>query len=114
MTEQQSKAPHIAINSQYIKDLSFESPEAPQSLASLKETPKIEISLDIHVSRLGVEEDSSNFEVLLQIEAKAENAKHKLFIIELLYGGVFTLQNIPENQHKFILGVHCPALLFPF
>jgi preprotein translocase subunit SecB len=112
-TEHSSEAmPHISVNAQYIKDLSFENPNAPQSLASLKEAPKINLSLDLNVTRL---QEEGSFEVALSIEASGSNSKfEKLFVVELVYAGVFTLQNIPEDQHQILLAVHCPAMIFPF
>jgi preprotein translocase subunit SecB len=104
--------PHISVNAQYIKDLSFENPSAPHSLSSLKDAPKIDLSLDLNVKRLA-EDDS--YEVTMTIEATGSNsAFEKLFVVELVYAGVFTLQNIPEDQHQILLAVHCPAMIFPF
>jgi preprotein translocase subunit SecB len=104
--------PHISVNAQYIKDLSFENPNAPQSLASLKDAPKIELSLDLNVTRLN---DENTYEVAMSIEAIGKNSKFdKLFVIELVYAGVFELQNIPQDQHQVILAVHSPSMIFPF
>jgi preprotein translocase subunit SecB len=104
--------PHISVNAQYIKDLSFENPNAPQSLASLKDAPKIDLSLDLNVTRL---QEEGSFEVAMSIEATGSNSAYeKLFVVELVYAGVFTLQNIPEDQHQILLAVHCPAMIFPF
>jgi preprotein translocase subunit SecB len=111
MTNSENLKPHISINAQYIKDLSFENPSAPASLVGSKGHPNVELALDIHVSRLP--EDGS-FEVALHIDAKAISNDKPLFIVELLYAGIFTLTNIPEEDQKAILAVHCPSMIFPF
>ncbi len=110
MTKQE--APRISVEAQYVKDLSFENPRAPASLSNSGK-PSIDLSLDLHVVRLA--EDKDIFEVILNIEAKAVVESDPLFVVELIYAGVFTLYNIEnEIDRKFILGTHCPALLFPF
>lgn len=106
----QSKAPHISVNSQYIKDLSFENPLAPKSLA-LIDRLQIELSLDLNISSLSEE---NLFEVELNIEAKARSENQLLFIIDLKYAGVFHLINIDQDQQPVLLAIHCPAMIFPF
>ncbi|MEY3196895.1 MAG: export protein secB [Pseudomonadota bacterium] len=103
--------PKISVEAQYIKDLSFENPNAPASLAGGKK-PVIDLSLDLHVVRVAEEKDV--FEVILTVEAKATSEEQSLFVVELVYSGVFTVSNVTEEERKIILGVHCPALLFPF
>ena len=107
----QQEMPHIAINAQYIKDFSFESPDAPESLVPLKCNPQIDLFLDLNISNLPEE---NFYEVELSIEAKAMSEKHKLFIVDLKYAGVFNLINIAKDQHQMILAIHCPAMIFPF
>lgn len=107
----QQEMPHIAINAQYIKDLSFENPNAPKSLVSLETPPQIDLFLDLNIISLP---DENFYEVELSIEAKAMAAAQKLFIVDLKYAGVFNLINIALDQHKMILAVHCPAMIFPF
>ena len=109
MTQQEQ--PNISVNAQYIKDLSFENPSAPVSIASMKTQPQIDLALDINISKLP--EDNS-FEVVLHIEASAKSEDTTLFVVDLQYAGVFSLLNIPEDQQKLILAIHCPAMIFPF
>lgn len=107
----ENTGPHISINAQYIKDLSFENPGAPGSLAAINEAPEIDLSLDINVSKLDVPD---SFEVSLKIEAEAKYHNEILFVIDLEYAGVFTLSGVNEDQQKILLAVHCPAMIFPF
>jgi preprotein translocase subunit SecB len=107
----EEKLPHISINAQYIKDLSFENPNAPISLGKSDEAPSVNLSLDIDVKRINA---SETFQVALNISATATRNDQTSFIIELVYEGVFSLTNIPEENFHFILGVHCPGMIFPF
>ncbi len=109
--EQEDKLPHISVNAQYIKDLSFENPGAPDSLANLNKQPQMDLSLDLNIQKLSEE---GYFEVAIIINAKALNDKKTMFIVDLTYAGVFHLMNIPEEQREMILAVHCPAIIFPF
>lgn len=108
---EQTALPHIAVNAQYIKDFSFENPGAPQSLAALGQSPKVDLSLDLNVSRLP---EDDFFEVEITIEAEASQEDQKLFIVELKYAGVFHLMNVAPEQRELLLAIHCPAMLFPF
>ncbi|XVN42940.1 MAG: protein-export chaperone SecB [Candidatus Rickettsia vulgarisii] len=110
-TTNQQGTPYIAINAQYVKDLSFENPNAPKSLVSLENNPQIDLFLDLNIISLPNE---NFYEVELSIEAKAMNEGQKLFIVDLKYAGVFNLINIPLDQHQMLLAVHCPAMIFPF
>ncbi len=108
----QGNAPHISIIAQYIKDFSFENPEAPNSLTKMSQPPEVELSLDLNVNK--VDSLENTYEVVIQIESKAKTAEMTLFILELEYAGMFVLQNIPEDQHEPVLAIHCPNMIFPF
>lgn len=103
-------APGIAINAQYVKDLSFENPNAPQSLVQTQTRPQIEVNVDVQGRGIA----QNVYEVALRITATAKQGEAVAFMIELLYAGVFTLQNIPQEQLEPVLLIECPRLLFPF
>lgn len=103
--------PHISVNAQYIKDLSFENPGAPGSLVNNEDQPKIDLALDLNIQKMP---EDDYFEVEISIHAKAVSEDKTLFIIDLKYAGVFHLMNIPADQTEMLLAVHCPAILFPF
>ncbi len=113
----------LLLNVQYTKDLSFEVPGAPAIFTQLRAAPHVSINLDVQVQRL--EEGGNVFEVGLAIRAEGTTVPPKsaggteekppvVFLADLVYAGVFTLNNIPENQQEPILLVECPRLLFPF
>jgi len=100
----------VGINVQYIKDFSFESPNAPQIFAPSTAAP--ELNMGVNVQTRGVAENSYEVILLLKLEAKIEGKT--AFIAELAYGGVFVIPPAPEDQLKVILLVEAPRMLFPF
>ena len=111
---------NVKINSQYVKDLSFEVPNAPKIFISPSLKPDIDLSIDIDATRLSV----NTFEVTLKIKANAtgnfddvnnENER-TIFICELNYGGIFTIDEKIQDQAEIeqILLIYCPNILFPF
>jgi len=103
-------APSLNVLGQYIKDFSFENPNAPQSLMQLTKPPAINIQINVNAKPLS----NTDFEVELVIEGKAENEGALLFNVELIYAGIFRVQNVPqESIHPMVL-IECPRLLFPF
>lgn len=108
---EEKKLPHISVNAQYIKDLSFENPGAPVSLVNTGTPPHIDLSLDLNIQRMPEDE---YFEVEIIISAKATSTNKTLFIVDLKYAGIFHLVNVPEEQIQALLAVHCPAIIFPF
>lgn len=107
---EQDAAPRLSIVTQYTKDVSFENPGAPGSLGKAGVQPAISVSIDVLVRR-GTE---PNYEVELKVSAHAKQGDATLFLVELLYGGVFQLFNIPAETLQPVLLIECPRLLFPF
>lgn len=103
------QATQFAINAQYIKDLSFENPNSPQSLVGQKGQPDIKVMVDVGIRRL----QESNFEVSLIMSATSQLGQDVMFVVELTYAGVFTV-SVPEQELEPLLMVYCPGLLFPF
>ena len=103
-------APQLNVLAQYTKDLSFENPNAPASLAPQAQQPQINIQINVGANNLAENE----YEVSLSIEGKAEAAGKLMFSFELVYAGVFRIVNVPkENLHPLVM-IECPRLLFPF
>jgi preprotein translocase subunit SecB len=102
--------PQLNVLAQYTKDLSFENPNAPTSLAPSAQPPQINIQINVGANSVA----ESEYEVALSIEGKAENAGKVLFSFDLVYAGVFRIVNVPqENLHPLVM-IECPRLLFPF
>jgi preprotein translocase subunit SecB len=107
---QQAAQPQIGVLAQYIKDFSFENPNAPRSLAPQQQQPAINIQVNVEATPLG----QTDIEVTLRFEGKAENAGTVMFMFELLFGGVFRIQNVPQEHIQPLVMIECPRLLFPF
>ncbi len=101
----------LQLNIQYTKDLSFEVPGAPDIYVTLREQPRVDLSLDVQARP--VPGGPNIYEVELQIRADAKAADRPCFIAELSYCGVFTV-NVPQEHLEPVLLVECPRLLFPF
>jgi preprotein translocase subunit SecB len=105
----EQQGPRLAILTQYVKDLSFENPRAPYGLSG-QARPEIQISVDVQVGQLAPEQ----YEVVLQLDIKAEAEGNSVFLVELTYGGLFHLANIAQEHLQPLLLIECPRLLFPF
>ena len=103
-------APQLSVLAQFVRDLSFESPNAPGSLQSLGADPKLDMNVNVGATKRA--EDV--FEVALNFEARAASAEGVIYNIELVYAGLFRVANIPPNALQGVLFVDCPAMLFPF
>lgn len=101
--------PQAGLLSQYVKDLSFENPNAP-AVYQWQGQPQIDIQFNIASGM--VAEDA--YEVVLKVEAKAVAADKVAFQVELSYAGLFALRNIPEDQLQPFLLAEAPRILFPF
>ena len=101
--------PQAATLAQYIKDLSVESPSAPQ-VFQWNEQPSLDVQFQLNVS--GVSEDVH--EVTLKIEVKAQSATGVQFLVDLSYAGLFAVRNFPQEALGPFLLVEAPRLLFPF
>jgi preprotein translocase subunit SecB len=128
----------LVVNIQYVKDMSFEVPNAPQIYTQLRAQPMVNINLDVQARRL--QPNQNVFEVTLLIRAEAHDnptaappaggngqdaaqpappsapgsVPATVFVAELSYAGVFTLTGLPENTVEPVLLVECPRILFPF
>jgi preprotein translocase subunit SecB len=100
----------LVINAQYIKDLSFENPRAPQSLTQPTSAPAVDINVDVKAQNLSGE----TFEVVLSINANAKLNGELLFLVELTYGAIVTARNLPREMLPPALLVEVPRLMFPF
>jgi preprotein translocase subunit SecB len=106
---QQAPSP-LTIHGQYVKDLSFENPRAPQSLIEQKQP---QLTLNVNVSTRQFE--AKTFEVTLTIEASAATPeKEPLFMLELVYAGTVTIGEVPQEHYGPLLLIEVPRLLFPF
>jgi len=102
--------PSMRILGQYLKDLSFENPNAPQSLAPQQSQPEINIAVNVNARNI----NANDLEVELHLDAKATTQGKIVFAAELLYAGTFRLENFPANVMHAAALIECPRMLFPF
>lgn len=103
-------APTLNVIGQYVKDLSFENPNAPGSLTTQAENPSIQININVNARNIA----ESDYEVDLSMEAKAVEGEKVIFNVELTYSGLFRIQNVPQDSLQPVVLIECPRLLFPF
>jgi preprotein translocase subunit SecB len=109
-TAEGQSPPQLNVLGQYIKDFSFENPNAPRSLAPTQTQPAINIQINVNVAQLS----ESDFEVSLKLEGKADSSGTVLFAFDLTFAGVFRVQNVPQQTLHPLVMIECPRLLFPF
>ena len=110
--QQQPAMPQIGVLAQYVKDLSFENPNAPRSMAPSGQQPTINIQ--VNVDAAPISGSQTDIEVRLRLEGKAESQNLLLFGFELIFAGVFRIQNVPAESMQAVVLIECPRLLFPF
>ena len=107
---QGAEGPGIRILAQFIRDLSFENPRAPDALRGGQTQPQIELGVEMNARG----RDDGFFEVDLKLSARATRDDGPLFVIELLYGGVFQITGVSGEDMEPVLLIECPRYLFPF
>ncbi len=101
------------INAQFLKDLSFENPQAPDSLRNLKGNPTFNIDADVRSKELK-DHGENIYEVELSIKCETKSENKVLFLVESVYSGIFTIENANDEILEKILLIECPKFLFPF
>jgi preprotein translocase subunit SecB len=103
-------APSFTLVGQYIRDLSFENPGAPASMLQGGAGGPANLNISVGVKKQADE----IYAVEITMTARAEREKTVLFNVELVYGGVFRVRNVPDAQLPLLLMVEGPRLIFPF
>lgn len=114
MAENGSEAdtlPQLNVLAQFVKDFSFENPNAPRSLTPQEEGPNINIQVNVNAQQISEE---GEFEVSLVLEGSAKTSAMTLFNFELTFAGLFRIRNIPQEELHPVIMIECPRLLFPF
>jgi len=110
----QAEAPQIKMQilAQFIKDMSFENAVAQKGVEG-EVQPDIQVQVNLDAKKRGVD---NQYEVIskFNITSKNKSGGEPLFLLELEYGGIFLIENVPEDQlHPFLL-IECPRMLFPY
>ena len=99
----------LGIDRIYLRDLSFESPQAPGVFAS-EWRPQFQIELNTRANRL----EDGRFEVVLMLNLEAKSGESTMFMVELQQAGIFRIEETDEEQRREALGKACPDVLFPY
>ena len=105
-----SQAPGIRVLAQFIRDLSFENPHAPDSLNIGAASPQMDVGVEMNARA----RPDNLFEVDLKLTASAQREGSAVFHCELLYGGLFQIAGVTESEMELVLMTECPRFLFPF
>ncbi|MBF0418577.1 MAG: protein-export chaperone SecB [Magnetococcales bacterium] len=114
MTEQQpasspANQPMFNVERLYIKDLSFENPNAPEVYARSSD-PTVEFNLGTGAKPKGPD----HYEVTLQVNARVKDGEDVLFLVDVTYAGLFLIKNLPPEHLEATLGIECPHIIFPY
>ncbi len=102
--------PQLRVLAQYVKDLSFENPNAPASLQPPNKQPELKVEIAVGVRPVA----DDVFESVINFEGRAMLDNAVLYNVEVSYAGLFELQNMPDQARQPVLLVNCPTLLFPY
>ena len=110
LTTGPDSVPGIRVLAQFIRDLSFENPRAPDSMHSSQAQPAIDMGVELSArGRI-----DGLFEVDLKLSATAARENEPVFHLELVYGGLFAISGVAEPDIEPVLLIECPRFLFPF
>jgi preprotein translocase subunit SecB len=109
-TEQANTSPRLSVLVQYIKDFSFENPNAPRTLGPQQKAPNISVQINVNARQIA----ETDYEVSLVLEGGAGEGDNTLFKFELNYAGVFRVEFVPANQIQPAIMIEGPRLMFPF
>ncbi|HIG36868.1 MAG TPA: protein-export chaperone SecB [Oceanospirillaceae bacterium] len=106
---EENTQPQIMIQRVYLKDLSFESPNAPQSFTA-EWKPEVGVDLNSQARQL----NETTFEVILRITITAMAEEKTVYLTEVQQAGLFHIANVPKESMGQVLGAFCPNILFPY
>jgi preprotein translocase subunit SecB len=106
----QGQQVQVRVVAQYIKDLSFESPNVHKLLDGPGEAPNLRVEVNVNASKV----NATSFESVIHFKAEATNKAGTIYDLELAYAGMFHVESLPEAALEPFLLIDCPTLLFPF
>ncbi len=109
-----AKNTSVVVHAQYVKDISFENPNAPKTLKANQARPQMDININLDAKPLEDENIQGLYEVAIMMTATAKNDEMTFFVAEITYGILASLNEVPESQHHPILLIEVPKLGFPY
>lgn len=104
----------VVIHKQYLKDLSFENPNAPDILVMGEAPPEMDMNIGMDVQRHESDEYENYYEVSLTINASAVRDGKAMFVADIVYAATLSIEGLDEGKHHPLLLIEIPQLLFPF
>lgn len=101
--------PHFEIQRIYVKDLSFEAPNTPQTFVE-EWKPEVQLNLETKTNKI----QDEVHEVVLTVTANVTSNKKTAFVVEVQEAGIFLIRGLPSDQLRQMLGAFCPNILFPY
>lgn len=106
----QGSGPQVRVMGQYIKDLSFENPNVAKLINGPGDNPNLNVDINVGVTRIAPDV----FESAINFKGVAQNKLGIIYDLEVVYGGLFKIENMPEPALEQTLLIACPSLLFPY
>lgn len=104
----------VVIHAQYLKDMSFENPNAPEILKKADISPEVDIDIGVDMRKLEGAADEFFYEVVLSVNASAKREGKTMFLAEIKYGATVSINGLEEKKHHPILFIEVPRMIFPF
>lgn len=102
--------PNVRMLAQYVKEFTFNSPNAPRSLRATTEQPNLQLDVGVGQSQI----DKDVYEVMIKVTGLATNKAGAMYDLKLVYAGLFEITGFAAEQVQPVLFINCPALVFPF
>ena len=102
--------PSIRVVAQYVRDLSFESPNIDNLINVPGENPNLNIEVNVNARSV----KTNLYECIINFKANAVSKSGVIYNLEIVYGGMFHVENLPADALEPFLLVNCPLILFPF
>tara|TARA_Y100001001_G_scaffold81364_1_gene79254 strand:- start:361 stop:870 length:510 start_codon:yes stop_codon:yes gene_type:complete len=111
-TQDTARFASMTVHHQYVKDFSFENPNAPETMAGGQSQPALSANVNMQAKQL--DKDQALYEVTLNVTATAKREEKVLFMAEIDYGLLLSVPNVPEEHRHPLLLIEGPKLAFPF
>jgi preprotein translocase subunit SecB len=110
----QSSQPQLTLQKIYVKDVSFEAPNAPQMFQEIGENDQAQPQVQLNLGQRAVDLGNDLYEVVLSLTLTCTLGERTAYLAEVQQAGLFGIAGFSEPEHAGIIGSYCPNLLFPY
>ena len=104
----------MVVHKQYLKDMSFENPNAPQILKVINNRPEMDMNIMLDVQKIEDDKIENFYEVSMTLTTTAKRDDQTMFIAEIVYGAAVSIYGLNEKQHHMVLFIEVPQLIYPY